>query len=259
MILTFPYHDPTGKYNEIFQKNFDTLKKLFNRVCLSATPLTSENNLNFVNILQKEGFIVYQNNKESNIGDHFRNALKIAIDYSAGDEGIFFVFIDRILFALESNWREKFLRDLEKKDKENFLIFERSDLAWNTHPQNYKSIENMISNLFQMLWGKYLELNPCAIIINPNVAKKILSQSVNKTWAVWGEWILLIINNKVLIKTQKVDWLSWEDPFWEEINSEELKTEREKSEEETIKRIKSNLPFLSLLTEERFLNLYKKI
>lgn len=255
MILTFPYHDPTGKYNEVFERNIETLTKHFSKILISATPGTLEKNSSFVKILEKNDFVIFNNNKDSTIGDHFRNALKIAVENSKNEEKILYSFIDRILYILESNLCDSFLKDIQENKSDEFVIFERSQTAWSTHPQNYQYIENTVSKFFKMISGRLIELNPCAIITNKKIAKTALDQSINQTWAVIGEWILSSIKSGVDITTKKVNWLAWEDPFWEKSDLKNYKIQVEGNREETIKRIKSNLPFMALLVEERFNNL----
>jgi hypothetical protein len=250
MVLTFPYHDPGGMYNDLLRKNIPFLEKFFDVICISVTPQTVSQNPELLEYLANHTKIQL-NKEESNIGDHFRNALKIAIDNKQNDS-IFFGFIDRVIFDLETQWKKKFLNDLAKHKNEQFLLFERSEAAWGTHPNNYREIEQMVSRCFKFLSGMDIELNPCGLILSQESAKKILNESQSQLWDVWGEWILIALKNKLGVKTKKVDWLSWEDPFWEKKEPNKFKVERENSKEETIKRIKSNLPFFSLITEERF-------
>jgi hypothetical protein len=55
-----------------------------------------------------------------------------------------------------------------------------------------------------------------------------------------------------LITTCQVDWLTWEDPYWERVAPDALKRCRENSQAETIKRLRWNVPLMLLLTEDRF-------
>lgn len=82
-----------------------------------------------------------------------------------------------------------------------------------------------------------------------------MSQSISASTEVWGEWILLAMKNKLPITRQAVDWLAWKDAYWEGVDPEALKRARESSRDETIKRIKMNVPAMTLLTEERFRDL----
>ena len=109
----------------------------------------------------------------------------------------------------------------------------------------------------EKLSGVKVEMNFCAITFNKNIADKILIDSHSNGWEITGEWILLLMKNSIPLVTKEVDWLSWEDPFWEHINEIELKKERENDKNETLKRLKTNLPILQLLTEDRFKKIYK--
>lgn len=95
MILTFPYHDPRGKFNDIFKKNFVPIQNLFRQTIISVTPATQKTNAAFIKDLLDNGFIVFQNKEGSTIADHSKNALKTALTKATKNECIFFSFIDR--------------------------------------------------------------------------------------------------------------------------------------------------------------------
>ncbi len=257
MVFTFPYHDPEGKYNEVFKKNFQTLKRTFSQIFISVTPLTYIKNRVFIDLLSAEGFIVYENKTDSHIGDHFRNALLLSQKNVRNDEKIFFSFIDRVLYILESQRAKDFLNDLNFAENGKLIIYERSAKAWFTHPGNYRTIEKFANIQLKLLSGVDIEMNFCAIVLAKDAAEKILNDSQANGWEIPGEWMLLALMNSIQLATKKVDWLSWEDPFWEKVHAIVLKKEREQSQEETIKRIKTNLPFLELLVEDRFKKIYK--
>ena len=63
------------------------------------------------------------------------------------------------------------------------------------------------------------------------------------------------MRNGIPVTTRRVDWLAWEDPYWERVDPADLKQAREASREETLKRIRMNVPVLSMLTEDRFRHL----
>ncbi|MFX0094979.1 MAG: hypothetical protein ACFFBD_24805 [Candidatus Hodarchaeota archaeon] len=252
MILAFPYHDPSGKYNQVFLGQLETLRSLFEMICISVTSQTSKDNANFVQHLKEHGCSVFHNAPTTSFGDHSREALKLALEHTQASQSIFFGFIDRILFILETNWKTHFIHDLEIYKASNCMIFERSQTAWTSHPSNYRGIEQMASRMFELICGKFIELSPGAFILSYLTAKKILSQSTTMSYAVWGEWVLLAMKNNIPITTQKVDWLTWEDPYWEHVEPEKLKQSRELSQKETIKRIRWNVTVMEMITEERF-------
>lgn len=253
MILTFPYYDPDGQYNRSFQRQLAVLQSAFDAVCVSVVSPTGGDNADFVRYLKAQGCAVFDNPAGATIGDQSREALRLALEHT--DQPIFFGFLDRILFALETEWRRLFLQDIKVYCTAEFLVFERSQAAWNTHPSNYREIEHMVSRMFELLCGRSIELMPCALLMSHDAASVIASQSTSPHHEVWAEWALLAMKNGIPITTRKVDWLAWEHPYWAGINPGELKHDRESSPDEVIKRIKMNVPVASMLTEERFRNL----
>ncbi len=254
-ILAFPYHDPDGKYNDLFKKTLPELKQIFSKIYISATPMTISKNKAFVSILEKSGCIVYKNNKNANIGDHYRNALRIASN-SKNCNKIFFGFIDRILFILNTGLKNQFIKDITK-DSGNLTLYERTEKAWKTYPKNYKKIEQMVNKLGKILFGREIELATCGFIISSDLAKNVLNKSVSNYYDICTEWILLAHLYSIKIKTKKVDWLAWEDPFIEDVNSDKLKILWENDQEKNKKRIEMNTPFINILLEKRFNTLLK--
>ena len=250
MILTFPYYDPSGQYNRTFQRQLDALQSAFDAVCVSVAPPTGKDNADFVRYLKAQSCAVFDNPAKATIGDQSREALRLALQYT--DQSIFFGFLDRILFALETEWRWQFLQDIEVYRTAKFLVFERAQIAWNTHPANYREIEQMVARMFELFCGRSIELMPCALLLSYDAASAILSQSTSPHCQVWSEWILLAMKNGIPVTTRKVDWLAWEHPYWDNVDPDELRRCWESSPDEVIKRIKMNVPVASMLTEERF-------
>jgi hypothetical protein len=250
MVLTFPYYDPDGQYNCAFQHQLGALQSAFDVVCVSVAPPTGEDNADFVRYLEAQGCAVFGNPTGATIGDQSRRALRLALQHT--EQPIFFGFLDRILFALEIEWRRLFLQDLKVYETAEFLVFERSQAAWDTHPSNYREIEQMVVRMFELLCGRSIELMPCALILSHDAASAIVGQSTSPSHEVWAEWMLLAMKNGIPITTRKVDWLAWEHPYWEGIHPTELRRSREDNPDEVIKRIKMNVPVALMLTEERF-------
>ncbi len=255
MLVTFPYYDPTAKYNESLRRQLPVLKSAFNSICLSIVPPTTKENGHFVRYLQEQGCLTFQNAPGTQHGAHSREALRLAVNRARVDESIYFGFADRILFALETNFRESFLRDLGSFQSQAYVLFERSEAAWETHPANFREIEEMVSRMFEFMHGQSIDLMPCGFVFSRATAELILSQSTSASTEVWGEWVLLALKNKIPITREKVDWLAWKDPYWEGIEPDKLKRSRDASQQETIKRIRMNVPAMLMLTEERFRDL----
>jgi len=255
MILAFPYHDPEGRCNSALQRQLGTLWAFFDAICIGATPWTVAGNTRFVAELKKQGCLVYENGPDSAIGDHSRTALQYALDQAQGRRPIFFGFLDRFLFALETEHRVSFLQDLDRYQAVACMAFERSPRAWNTHPANYAEIERMHSRMGELLYGSYMELSPCALILSPSTAEILLRSSTADSWAVWAEWLLLAARNRIPITVKRVDWLAWEDPYWEQADADTLKNAQENDHREVVKRIQLNAPIALLMAEPRFRDL----
>jgi hypothetical protein len=252
VILTFPYHDPDGTYNEVFRRQLPELQNAFSALCVSATASTAAQNAAFVDELERSGCLVARHHPGSALGEHFREALRLAVRASGEDNGIYFGFIDRILYAFETEWKTLFLTDLDACHQLPLLAFERTPYAWSTHPDNYREIEQMVSRLGEWLLGTNIEFGLCGLGLQAQTAETLLAHSTSPAIEILGEWILLAAKHEIPIATKKVDWVLWEDPYWEGIPHKQLKAEREQSTEETIRRIRMNAPFMLLLTEERF-------
>jgi hypothetical protein len=255
MILAFPYHDPKGRCNSTFRRQLTTLRSFFHAVCMGATPGTLGENASFCSELEAHGCLLYKNGPDSSIGDHSRTALRLAVEQSRGRQPIFFGFLDRFLFALETDHRLGFLQDLDRHRSEKCMTFERSPSAWSTHPANYAEVERMLSRMGELLYGSYVEMSPCAFVFSPLTAEMLLNSSTTDSWAVWAEWLLLAAKNQVPITVKRVDWLAWEDPYWEQADAHTLKRTQENSHQEVIKRIELNAPIALLMTEPRFRDL----
>jgi hypothetical protein len=255
MILAFPYHDPNGRCNSTFRRQLATLQSFFHSVCIGATPRTVSDNADFIYELEAQGCSLYKNGPESSIGDHSRTALQLAVEQSRGRQPIFFGFLDRFLFALETEHRISFLQDLDRHRTAQCMAFERSPAAWSTHPANYAEVERMLSRMGELLYGSYMELSPCAFVLSPATASLLLHASVASSWAVWAEWLLLVAKNQIPITVKRVDWLAWEDPYWEQTDAHTLRRAQETNHQEVVKRMQLNAPIALLMTEPRFRNL----
>jgi hypothetical protein len=251
MIFTFPYYDPNGRQNQIFARQLENLQQLFTAICISVVPPTDQSNAEFVTWLKNQNCVIYVNPAGHDFGDHARNALRVSLKQGS-TQPIFFSFLDRVLFALETKWKAAFIKNIWQWKNKDFLVFERSQQAYSTHPDNYRESEQFASKMLQYLTGKYFELTPCAFIFSSESASRLTDQSVEKTIAVYAEWILLAMLNHMGVTSLKTDWLTWEDPFWENVDAAKLKQLRETSPAETIKRPEWCKAVIKVLLDPRF-------
>jgi hypothetical protein len=252
MWLAFPYYDPTGKFNGGLQRQMPALMAMFDGVCASVAAPTATENAEFVRALLEQSWWLAENAPGTQHGEHSRQALRLAVRHAQPGQAIFFGFLDRVLFALETEWRDAFLGDVERYRGEEFVLFERSPRAWETHPANGREIEQMASRMFEFLHGYAIDLMPCGFVFSLETARALLAESVHASTAVWGEWVLLALKNKIPLTRRQVDWLAWKDAYWDGVEAAQLKRARETSQGETLKRIKMNVPVMEMLVEERF-------
>lgn len=247
--LIFPYHDPKGEYNEVLKNQLALLKNIFSEICISTTSATIADNADFLFFLQNEGCFVYKNAKDSTIGDHFRNTLKIGLEkYNEQTGDFYFGFIDRILFDLKTKFKESFIKDIKAKYKEDLIIFARSKKAWNSHPADYYNLEKIIADAGKVSTGKMLDWIWCGALIKKNLAELILKESKLNNFAVLSEFIVIADKNNKLIRNKNVDWMAWEDPFWAKQNNR-TKPNRNLSEKEKIFRLRYCLDAIKLFLQ----------
>jgi hypothetical protein len=252
MNLAFPYHDPQGTCNDALRRHLDRLRSTFDAICIGATPTTLSDNAPFLAELRAAGCRIAENGPQTSIGDHSRSALQLAVDQPGPMQPVAFLFLDRFLFALETEHKAPFLADLARYQDQACMVFERTPAAWATHPASYREVEGMTTRLGELLFGKTVDWCPCALILGADVAHAIVHESKNHTYAVWTEWLLLAAKHGATIASTEVDWLSWEDPFWEQAEPQELKHAQENDPLQVVKRIQMHGPMALLMAEPRF-------
>lgn len=255
MILAFPYHDPAGTCNDALRRHLDRLQSTFDVLCLGATPPTLAHNAPFFSELRAAGFLIAENGPETTIGDHSRSALRLAVEQAGSSQPVAFLFLDRFLFAMETEHKEPFLADLAHYQDQACMVFERTPAAWATHPASYQEVEGMTTRLGELLFGSTVDWCPCALIFSADLSRGILAESNNPTYAVWAEWLLLAAQQGASIASTEVDWLAWEDPFWEQVDTWTLKRAQESDSRQITKRIHMHAPIALLMAEPRFRDL----
>ncbi len=221
LILAFPLHDPQGKMSRLIKKNLQLLQKTFFGICIGVSPVTAKENSGFIDYLQSQGCFIVVSNDKANLGDRFRNILKVCSENFVNND-IYFGFIDRIIFALETKHKKTFITDITKKRNSDVLIFSRSKKAWATHPKNYMILENLATNAGAVFINTKFDWTWCGAVFSKKAIDKIVHYSSVGSFAIFAEWLLICIKNKLIIKQKKVDWLAWEDPFWFKQNKEKI-------------------------------------
>jgi len=222
------------------------LKKHFERAYI-CPPLSTWQHVDHIRKLQTDDFFtIFPIDREMQIGEHFAYLYQRAADTAPPDQIIHLCYVDRLSFALEGRYKESFLTDIGSVLGSDVpLIFQRSSAAWETHPQNYRELEGMVTTVGRHLFGRELDYAWCHIVVPAGQLREIMPLVKNPDLSMVAEMIFYLQDK---IQTRDVDWLVWEDPFILSRDPTDLKREREDSLDETKKRLNYVLPMIDTLT-----------
>ena len=191
-------------------------------------------------------FTIFPIERELQIGEHFTYLYSRAAATAHPDQILHLCYVDRLAFALEGEYRNVFLADMDSLAANDVpIIFQRSPAAWETHPQNNRQLEGFVTTVGCNLFGRQLDYAWCHIAVRAGQLRDVMSRVKNPDLSVVAEMIFYLQKE---IRTRDVDWLTWEDPFLLSRDAAELKQERETSLVETNKRLKYVLPMIETLT-----------
>ncbi|MBK9924647.1 MAG: hypothetical protein IPP66_05070 [Anaerolineales bacterium] len=244
--LAFPYNDPDGTMLPHLQSILPDLKNHFDHAYISPPRSTFEwlqqKNL----FLADDFFTVYPVDGEKSVGERFAYVYQRAAEDAHPEQIVHLCYPDRMAFALEGAYRDSFLADIDSLIVDDLpLIFHRSPLAWDTHPQNYRKLEGIVTTVGMNLFGKGLDYAWCHLVVQAKQLREVIPLTTRPDISMVAE---MILHMQADIKTREVDWLAWEDPFIFGRNAQELKRERESSLDETNKRLNYVLPMIEMLT-----------
>ena len=228
------------------QAIFPDLKTHFERLYL-CPPLSTQKQVDHMQQLQADDFFtIFPVDREMEIGEHFAYLYQRAAQAAPTDQLLHLCYLDRLAFALEGEYRDSFLKDIDSLSVSDVpLIFQRSQHAWETHPRNYRELEGMATIVGRHLFGKDLDYAWCHIAVRAGDLREIMSFVKNRDLSMVAEMIFYL---QETIQTRDVDWLAWEDPFILKRQATELKHERESSLQEAQKRLKYVIPMMEALT-----------
>jgi hypothetical protein len=245
--LVFPFNDPEGRMFRHLQSILPDLKGHFEHAYL-CPPLSTLKWVEHIRQLQADDFFtIFPVDEEMRIGEHFAYLFRRAADMAHLDQPLHLCFLDRLAFALEGQYRNSFLADVDSLAVSDLpLVFQRSKIAWETHPQNYRNLEEIVTTVGRSLFGRELDYAWCHIVVRAEQLQEIMPLVKNPDLSMVAEMIFYLQNE---IHTRDVDWLAWEDPFILSRDADEIKHERENSPEETRKRLSYVLPMIEILTK----------
>jgi len=244
--LAFPFNDPDGTMFHHLQVILPDLKSHFEHAYI-CPPLSTLQHHDHMQQLQVDDFFtIFPIDHEMQIGEHFAYLYQRAANTAYPDQIIHLCYLDRLAFVLEGEYRDSFLLDINSLSAQDLpLIFQRSQIAWQTHPQNYHQLEGIVTTVGRNLFGMELDYAWCHIVLSAGQLRKIMPLIKNPDLSMVAEMIFYLQDK---IQTKDVDWLAWEDPFILFRDPAELKRERENSLAETKKRLNYVLPMIQTLT-----------
>lgn len=248
-VIVCSLYDKNGRMFELLDKSISILENNFPKVVLSISRETENKFKRNIDKLKKHKvFDIYLTGKNHILGLNLRLAYKYIAEKYLKDSVFQLCAIDRLLYALLTSYREEFLKDVFESEKLQVpTLFLRSKKAWDTHPKNYFACESMMTSVGKVLFGKELDFAWNHITIKNRVLGEMIKEIKYKDIRFYAQFVLSL---KDVLRTKKVDWLSWEDPFILEKNAKKYKKERENSKEEKEKRLGYVLPVVDLLLNE---------
>jgi len=223
------------------------LKKHFDRAYI-CPPLSTRRLDGPVEQLEADDFFtVFPIDHELQIGEHFAYLYRHTANAAHPNQVIHLCYLDRLAFALEGDYRDVFLADIDNlSDGVIPLIFQRSQTAWETHPQNYRRLEGTVTTVGHNLFRRELDYAWCHIAVRAGQLREVMPRVKNPDLSMVAEMIFYLQED---IHTRDVDWLAWEDPFLLGRDNDVLRQERENSLAETNKRLNYVLPMIETLTK----------
>ena len=246
--LAFPYYDPDGIMLPHLQAILPDLKTHFDRAYI-CPPLSTRKLVEQTEWIHADDFFtIFYDDNELRVGERFAYLYQLAAEAAPAEQIIHLCYIDRLSFALEGNYRDTFLADVDSLSVADLpLIFQRSPLAWDTHPQNYRDIEGMVATTGRHLFGNELDYAWCHLVATAGDLRRVIPLTTHPTISMVAE---IVYHLQETIHAKEVDWLAWEDPFIFGRDAAEFKRERETSVEESQKRLAYAIPMIEFLTTQ---------
>jgi hypothetical protein len=244
--ISLPFNDPDGTMFHHLQVILPDLKEHFERAYLCPSLSTQKHVEHMRQLAADDFFVIFPIDRELDIGEQFRYLYQRSAEAAHPEQIIHLCFLDRLAFALETEYRDAFLADIDSLSASDMpIVFQRSEIAWETHPQNYRQIEGIVTTVGRNLFGRELDYAWCHMAVAARQLREIMALVRHPGISMVGE---VIYHMQADVKTRDVDWLAWEDPFMLSQDAAELKRERENSLAETNKRLNYVLPMIEMLT-----------
>ncbi len=227
-IAALPFHDPDGVVIAHFQRAFPACRGLFARAVVSLSHLTCARQPELADWFTVNPFFeVLRPPPEAGVGPQFGALFRRAASLAHPEQPVHLCFPDRVAYALLSEHRADFLRDIQSvRALDTPLIFARSAAAWASHPPTYSQLERSISLVGQALLGRELDFAWCYLAaVGAELRHMTNGLDESGIWLM-GEMVLRVYER---VQSREADWLAWEDAFILGRDPAELRREREAS------------------------------
>jgi hypothetical protein len=243
-VIVSPLDDSSGLLFEHIQDITPDLEQHFQRVYLSISPATETKQPENVRWFQDTPFFAVNFNQPDTLpGDHYLAGYHSAIKHNSTNQIFHLCDLDRVAFVLNTVHRQAFISDIQwasQMAQQHPVLFQRSQRAWNTYPENYRQIEHLIIRVGEMLFQEYYDFAWSYMVMRSGQLAEILPGVRSHDF---GILIEIVLKLRETLKRKSVDWLSWEDPYIFGRDADELRRERNSSRTETYKRLRGLLPF----------------
>lgn len=244
--VVMPMYDPEGLLFPHLEAVTPQLKQLFSHAYVSIPPSTAARfPIAVARLLSDDFFHVLRLAPRMAVGEEFRALYAFAVDACPDEQVLHLCFVDRVAYALQSEPSGDFAQDIASLTSADLpLIFQRSQAAWDTHPRNYRQLEQAVTTAGELLLGRSLDFAWCHLALTGRQLADALPQTTRNDISMVAE---LIIAMKDAVRARDVDWLAWEDPFIYARDADSFREYREQSPMETNKRLAYVIPMLELL------------
>jgi hypothetical protein len=244
--LVLPFHDTTGLMFHHLDAVTPRLRALFERTFISLSPATERARPADIERLAGDAFFVLNRNAlGTQPGEHYRAAFASAVAGCAPEQVLHIANVDRVAFALQTEHAAQFAADVAAAGQGPLpLFFQRSPVAWATHPRNYREAEQAAIQLGQARFGRTYDFAWSHLVLRAGQLAALLPRLRSRDFGLLAEMLLRLRRE---LHTQAVDWLAWEDPFIYGRDPDELRREREADPAETQKRADWNRPLWELV------------
>lgn len=248
-VLVLPLNDPHGGLFPHIRIITPQLQHLFTHAYVSVSVQTQAMQREHVSWLKEHPFYhLLCHHHPLPVGDDFHALYTFAATSSHPQDMLHLCFADRVAYILQSTHRDAFATDIQATQMDHLpLVYHRSPENWNTHPCNYRMIEQFATRIGVSLFHQELDFAWCHLALPAHTLASVLPHIAIADRSLLAALVLAL---RETIQTKTVDWLAWEDPFLLACNPDKLKREREESPQETLKRLTYLLPTLQLLRQE---------